>query len=254
MNQNVENNEIEIDLLELFYLLRSKILLLILAAVVFGTIAFSYTEFVIIPQYSSTSQLYILSKSTSLTSLADIQIGTQLTQDYLELIKSRPVVEEVIGNLALDCDYEEMLERLSVTNPTDTRILKITATADDAEQAKVIADEFANVSKVRISQIMRTDEPSVVAYGYTSQEPVNVHTLKNTAIGAAGGIFVVAAIVIGMYLLNDTIQTPEDIEKYLGLNTLASVPLQGGTKKDKKKKKKKKEFMKKYAKRRKERG
>ena len=81
MNQNVDNNETEIDLVEIFYLLRSKLLLLIFSAVVFAAIGLTYTEFVVTPMYSSTSQLYILSQSTSLTSLADIQIGTQLTQD-----------------------------------------------------------------------------------------------------------------------------------------------------------------------------
>ena len=89
MNQSIENNEVEIDLLEIFYLLRSKLLLLCFVAVMSAAIGFSYTQFIVKPMYSSTSQLYILTQSTSLTSLADIQIGTQLTQDYMELIKSR---------------------------------------------------------------------------------------------------------------------------------------------------------------------
>lgn len=239
MNQNIENQEVEIDLLEIFYLLRSKLLLLCLSAVVFGAIAFSYTEFVVQPMYSSTSQLYILTQSTSLTSLADIQVGTQLTQDYMELIKSRPVVDEVIANLQLESDYEEVLKCLSIENPNNTRILKITATVENPEMAKQIADEFAQVSKKRISQIMCTDEPSVVAFGYVSRKPVNVHVAKNTVIGAFLGVFVVAAIVIVLYLLNDTIRTTEDVEKYLGLNTLAAIPLQAGEKKNKKKVKKK---------------
>ena len=245
MNQNVDNNEIEIDLLEIFYLLRSKLLLLILSAVVFAAIGFSYTEFVVTPMFSSTSQLYILSQSTSLTSLADIQIGTQLTQDYMELIKSRPVVDEVISNLKLDTDYEEVLEQLTIENPNDTRILKITATTETPLLSKSIADEFATVSQKRISQIMCTDEPSLIAFGYVSDEPVNVHTAKNTAIGAMLGLILVAGIVIVHYLMNDTIRTSEDVEKYLGLNTLAAVPLQAG---DKKKRKKIKKKIKKYAK------
>lgn len=245
MNQNVENNEVEIDLLEIFYLLRSKLLLLCLSAIVFATIGFSYTIFAVTPLYSSTSQLYILSQSTSLTSLADIQIGTQLTHDYMELIKSRPVVDEVIKNLALDCDYKKLLEQLTIDNPSDTRILKITATTEDAQMSKKIADEFAQVSKRSISQIMCTDEPSVVAYGYVTDEPVNIHVAKNTVIGALLGLVLVAAIVIVHYLMNDTIRTSEDIEKYLGLNTLAAIPLQAGDKKTKKKVKKK---IKKYTK------
>ena len=213
MNQNVENNEIEIDLMELLYLLRSKLAALIIAAVVCAVAGFTYTEFVVQPLYSSTSQLYILTKSTSLTSLADIQVGTSLTQDYLELIKSRPVVEEVIENLKLDCTYEDMLELLAVDNPRTTRILKITIASEQPKTAKAIADEFANVSKQRISQIMCTDEPSVVAYGYASDEPVNVPTAKNTVIGGLLGVLLAAAVIIVLYLLNDTIQSSEDVEK-----------------------------------------
>lgn len=233
MNQNIENNEIEIDLIELLYLLRSKLAALIIAAIVCAAAGFSYTAFVVQPLYSSTSQLYILTQSTSLTSLADIQVGTQLTQDYMELIKSRPVVEEVIENLKLDSTYEEMLEQLTVDNPSNTRILKISAKSDEPKTAKAIADEFADVSKQRISQIMCTDEPSVVAYGYASDKPVNVPTAKNTVIGGLLGALLAAAVVIVLYLLNDTIQSSEDIEKYLGLNTLAAIPLQGGEKKKK---------------------
>lgn len=239
MNQNVGNNEIEIDLLEIFYLLREKFLLLLFAAVSFAAIAFSYTEFVITPMYSSTSQLYILSQSTSLTSLADIQIGTQLTQDYMELIKSRPVVDEVIENLELEYDYKELLQKLTIENPSNTRILKITTTTDNPTLSKKITDEFATVSQKRISQIMCTDEPSLIAYGYVNDEPVNVPTAKNTVIGALLGFVLVAAIVIVHHMMNDTIRTSEDVEKYLGLNTLAAVPLQAGAKKGKKKIKKK---------------
>ena len=239
MNQNVDNNEIEIDLLEIFYLLREKILLLLLSAVMFAAIAFSYTEFVVTPLYSSTSQLYILSQSTSLTSLADIQIGTQLTQDYMELIKSRPVVDEVIENLKLEYDYKDVLELISISNPSDTRILKITATTEEPKLSKKITDEFATVSQKRISQIMCTDEPSLIAYGYVNDEPVNVPIVKNTMIGALLGFILVAAIIIVHHMMNDTIRTSEDVERYLGLNTLAAVPLQAGAKKGKKKIKKK---------------
>lgn len=239
MKQSMEMAENEIDLLQIFYLLRSKLLMLCLFAVLFGAIGFSYTQFGVTPMYSSTAQLYILTQSTSLTSLADIQIGTQLTQDYMELIKSRPVIEEVIENLGLDDDYEQVLEQLAVDNPSDTRILKITVTSEEPQMSKKIADELAEVSKKSISQIMCTDEPSVVAYGYVSDEPVNVHVVKSTVIGAMLGVLIVAAFVIVHYLLNDTVQTSEDVEKYLGLNTLAAIPLQVGDKKTKKKTKKK---------------
>ncbi|MBO6016021.1 MAG: hypothetical protein J6P60_05480 [Lachnospiraceae bacterium] len=223
MNQRQET--IEIDLLELFYLLIDKIIFLLVAAILCGALGFGYTAFLTRPVYSATSKLYILTQSTSLTSLADIQVGTQLTQDYMELIKGRTVVEKVIGNLHLQHSYEEMLKQMSIQNPSNTRILSITISDYDSQTAKVIADEFANVSRKVISDIMHTDEPSIVEYGYASEKPVNIHIARNTLLGAMLGAILCAAFFIMRYLLNDTIKSSDDIEKYLGINMLAAIPI-----------------------------
>ena len=66
--------------------------------------------------------MYVLSKETTLTSLADLQIGSQLTQDYKVMITSRPVLQQVITDLNLEYDYEEFKEELIIENPKDTRI------------------------------------------------------------------------------------------------------------------------------------
>lgn len=217
--------EVEIDLLEIFYLLRSKLLVIILTTVLFAAAAGCFSKFFMTPIYSSTSKLYILTQSTSLTSLADIQMGTQLTQDYMELIKSRPVVEAVIHNLKLDTTYEDMLSKISISNPSNTRILNLTVEDADPRMAKEIVDELANVSIVRISSIMATDEPNIVEEGHIAAYPIKPGIKKNTVIGALLGIFISCGLIIMIYLLDDTIHSAEDVEKYLGLNTLVMVPI-----------------------------
>lgn len=84
--------------------------------------------------------VYILSKETTLTSLADLQIGSQLTQDYKIIVTSRPVISEVIDKLKLDISYENMVSKITINNPNDTRILSITAQDPDPVMAKDIAD------------------------------------------------------------------------------------------------------------------
>lgn len=231
-----DQDEIEIDLLEVLFQLRRKIWIILLVAIAGALLVGTFTKFGITPEYSSTSKLYILSKSTSLTSLADIQIGTSLTKDYVELIQSRPVIDKVIENLNLNRTYEEVLNQVDITNKSDTRILVITATDQDPELAKDLADELAHVSKTQIAEIMRIDEPSIVELGYITGEPVNVHLLKNTALGGFAGAFVAIAIILVIYLLDDSVKTQEDVEKYLGINTLAAIPSKDmDTKKRKKK-------------------
>ena len=236
MNMNPATDEIEIDLLEIFYVIRSKMLIILASMIAFGGIMFGYSTLLAQPVYESTARMYILTQSTSLTSLADIQVGTSLTQDYKVLITSRTVVEQVIENLQLDCTYGQMLEQVSVNNPSNTRIIEITIQDNIPEDAKLIVDEFVEVSKEKISTIMVTDPPSVVDYGNMPINPVSPNIMKNTVIGAALGAFLAIAIVIVIFLMDDTVKTADDVEKYLGLNTLTSVPLKEGEKKAKKKK------------------
>ena len=228
--------ETEIDLLELFYVIKGRILVIIAAMLVCGILGLGYTKFLIQPLYSSTSELYILTQSTSITSLTDIQLGTQLTADYVQRITGRPVMEQVIKNLKLDYTYSELLDMVNINNPDNTRILKITVNATEPEAAKAIADEIAEVSRTKISDIMNTDKPNVIQNGYVVKKPVNVHYAKNILISMILGFVLSAGIIIVLYLMDDTIVTSEDVEKYLGLNTLSAIPFKEDEKASKKNK------------------
>lgn len=228
-------DEIEIDLLEIFFLLKRRLWILLLTGIIFATGTGLITNYLIQPLYSSTAKLYILTSSTSITSLADIQVGSSLTKDYIQLVQSRPVVEQVIENLNLNNTYEGLLQQMTFTNPSDTRILVITAEDPNPVLAKDIVDQFVEVSKVSISNIMKTDEPSIVEYGYVAEKPVSPNLLKNIVIGAALGVFLSAAVVLVLYMLDDTVKSTDDIEKYLGLNTLTAIPLREDEKKTRKK-------------------
>ena len=217
---------IEIDLVELFYAIISRWTIILLTTVVLATLGYCYGRFVVTPVYSSNSALYVLSKSTSITSMADIQVGANLTNDYMVVIKGRPVLEQVIENLGLDMDYDTLKNKVSVTNESNTRILNISVRDHDIKLAKVIADEIANVSSSFISEKMDQDPPTILQYGYTDTKRVNRSPNSYAAIFAFLGLIVSAGIVVLLYLINDKIMTPEDLEKRTGLNTLATLPLE----------------------------
>jgi capsular polysaccharide biosynthesis protein len=197
-----------------------------LSAALAGVIAFVYSKFLITPQYESTSQLYVLSKSTSITSMADIQLGTNLTNDYIVVVTGRPIVDQVIDNLGLDMSYESMVGKITLNNPTDSRILEITVQDSDPQLAKRIADEMAEVSSAFIAEKMDQDPPSIIQYGYADGDKVSPSIRKNTVLGALIGMVLAIAVVVVIYLMNDTIMTQEDIEKKLGLTMLGTLPLE----------------------------
>ena len=215
-----------IDLVDLARQLLFHWKLILLAMILCGSIAFLYCRFYVTPQFASTAGLYVFSKSTSVTSLADLQIGSSLTNDYETVITSRPVLDRVITRLKLDEDYNSLRKKVSISNPADSRILYITATDPDPELAKEIADRTASIAATFISQKMDQDPPSIIQTGYTDGVPVSPRTLRTTAIGALIGFLLAAAWITFQYLMNDTIMTPEDVQEKLGMNVLASLPLE----------------------------
>ena len=242
-NQDLNIQEDEIDLLEIFIALKRRLWLILLAAVIGGGGAGAFSKFVLTPVYSSTAMLYVLSKETTLTSLADLQIGSQLTKDYRIIITSRPVLEDVKETLNLDMTYKELRNIITIDNPSESRILTITITDPDPRLAKQIVDQVANTSSNYIGDIMEMVPPKMIEDGETPVIPISPNSKRNAVLGAAAAMAVVCGFITLGVVLNDTIQTEEDVEKYLGLTVLASVPAREGEAKEggKKGKKKKKE-------------
>lgn len=223
MEKHYESDEIEIDLKDLFFELLGEWKKILVSTVLAGLIMFVISTFIITPQYQSTSKLYLL-KEDVISSITDLQIGTNLATDYMEIVDSRPILDQVIVNLDLDMTYRELRSMLAFSNPTNSRIIEITATNPDAQVAKAIADEMADVTAEFIRDKMAQDKPSVLQYGYVAGGPVSPNITKNTILGAAIGAFLAIAIIVITYLMNDTIMTPDDMERKVGLHVLASLP------------------------------
>jgi capsular polysaccharide biosynthesis protein len=243
-NQFDSDNEIEISVKDLLLELLSYWRLIVVAAALAAVVGFAISEFLMVPEYESTAELYVLTKSTTITSLSDIQTSTSLTNDYIVVIKGRPVLDQVISNLGLDETYRSLRARVSVNNPSNSRLLDITVTDTDPAQAKRIADEIADVGSAFISQKLVQDPPEIVQYGYSDGDPVSPNITKNTVIGGVIGALLAVAIIIISYLFNDSLMAPEDIERKLGMHVLGTLPLEesedDGDRRAAKKKKKKK--------------
>ncbi|MCR5502966.1 MAG: protein-tyrosine kinase [Lachnospiraceae bacterium] len=226
MEPRTDNNEIEIDLIEMFGILLSHAWIIILTGLFVATACFALSKFVVTPYYDSTTKIYILNKSESTAvTYSDVQIGTQLTKDYAELINSRYVLEEVISKLSLDVEYKDLLKKVSVTTPADTRIVSITVTDYDPASAMNIANCIREVASDHIQNVMDIEAVNVVETANMPTEKAGPSSLRWTVLGGAISVLFVCVILLIRYLTDDTIKTSEDVERYLGLSTLAMIPL-----------------------------
>ena len=224
LNTTQNSEEMEIDLLEIARLLWQKIWIIGLGFFIGAAAMFGVSRYYLTPQYSAESIIYIFSKSTSISQLADLQIGTQLTGDFTIIATTREVLESVIDTLSLDTDYEHMKNRVTVTNPSSSHMLNIKVVWENPATAANICNVLADELRDQISDIMNQDKPSVVQRAVVPQKQSKPDIRRNTILGALIGAVLVAGIIIVRYLMDDTIKTDEDVTKYLGLNTLASFP------------------------------
>ncbi|WP_455618370.1 YveK family protein [Eisenbergiella sp.] len=234
-----QTEEIEINLWEICLVLVHNLALIISVGIMAALGIFLFTQLVITPSYESTTKIYILNKQENASvTYSDIQLGTQLTKDYAELIQSRFVLEEVVQGMGLNLTYEQMKGKVSVTTPTDTRILAITVKDKDPVMAMKIANAIREAAAVHIMNVMDIQAVNVAETANMPMKKASPSALKNTLVGGILGVFIIIIIVMVRYLMDDTVKTPEDVEKYLQLSTLAVIPLNEGET-DKKRKKKK---------------
>ena len=227
-----QNDDDVIDLVELFYVLWGHAWQIILCLIAGAAIAFASTYFLVTPLYKAASSIYIVSASNnSVVNLTDLQIGAQLTADYQELLVSRPLLEDVIKNLDLkDADGEKAMSTaalrgmIEITNTSDTRILKITVTSPDPQESADIANELVNQACIYLPQIMETDEPNLVEEAIPPTSKSSPSYSQNIVLGGLAGAVLCCGILVLRYLLNDTFMSPDDVQKYLGIQPLATIP------------------------------
>lgn len=226
LSQPVESDEETIDLLELLYALLGKWREIAAATVACALIAAIGVLFFVTPKYQASSTIYVISRKDSAINISDLQIGTALTDDYIQVFHMWEVQEKVISNLDLPYTYNQLDGMLSVTNASNTRMLEITVTSESAQEAADIANEYAEVVRDYIAKKMATDKPSIMSTALVPTVPVSPNKTKSILLGALLGFVVSAGVIVVMTLLDDTYKTAEDIKKYTGLVTMAVIPLE----------------------------
>ena len=217
--------ETEIDLIDLAWALLDKIHYIVLCFLIGAVIMNAYSYFLVRPTYKSTAKMYVVSASkNSVVDLDALNIGTSLTADYEQLMLSYPVLEQVINKLNLDMDSDTLAKMITLENPTDTRILNINVVSTDPKSARDVANTLMDVSVDYLPKTMSTNAPNVAQKAKLADHKDGPSYTKYTMIGALAGAFLYCMYLVVKYLMDDTIHTADDMEKYFDIVPLAVIP------------------------------
>lgn len=241
MRENINylhEEDMEIDLRELFFVLLSKWHMIFLSGLMCALIGLLAAMFLVPEKFQSKTSIYIYDQQKESMSYSDLQISTVLTKDYEVLIKGRTVLETVIEELDLNCSYSALNSMVKVNVPDSTRIVEIFVQTTDPYLSKDIADAVREVSSETIKSVMGVDAVNVVETANLPEGKSSPSISKYTVLGGMFGAVVAVGIIVILFLTNDTIRSQEDVEKYLELGVLGTIPLTEDLKVDSRKGKK----------------
>ena len=222
-----ENKEIAIDVVQLFKILWKKKIAIILTAIVAALVAFGVSSFVLTPEYSSTTRIYVVNRNQSenvgLTN-QDLQAGTYLVKDYKEIILSQDVLEKVISNLKLEQSGKGLSKKIQVTVPVDTRIVSIVVKDDQPEEASRIANALREVAAEKIIKVTRVSDVTTLEEARPALTPSSPNIRRNTLLAFLAGGAVMVILVLLLELLDDRVKRPEDVEEVMHVALLGIVP------------------------------
>lgn len=234
-----QNAETQIDLLEIAGVMLSRFWLIVFSGILVGICALIVTKATTAPMYTSSTKMYILSKNEESASLnaSDLTLSATLANDYAQLIKDRTVMESVISEMELSMSVDELSSRVSVTLPDSGRIVKISVSDPDPYMASKLATTVRDMAAIHIQEVMDTGAVNVVEEANIPQAQTMGNYKRNGMMGVLGGMAIAMAIIFIQYMMNDTLKKPEDVERYLGLSVLGSIPMMEAEKKKAKKQK-----------------
>lgn len=224
---NQENQAVEIDVFAMLKTLWKRKFSIVLVALVFAIAAFGYSAFLAKKEYQSTSRIYVVSRqnqdNNALTN-SDLQAGSYLVKDYREIILSQNVLSQAIEELKLDMTPAELSKKISVSVPTDTRILSITAKDGNPKEAARIANGLRNVAAEKIIAVTKVSDVTTLDEAEVPQSPSSPNIKRNVLLGFIAGAGLMVVLMVVVEVLDDRVKRPEDVEELMGLTLLGIVP------------------------------
>nr|AEO88298.1 capsular polysaccharide biosynthesis protein [Streptococcus pneumoniae]AEO88326.1 capsular polysaccharide biosynthesis protein [Streptococcus pneumoniae]AEO88368.1 capsular polysaccharide biosynthesis protein [Streptococcus pneumoniae] len=222
-----EQNTIEIDVFQLFKTLWQRKLMILLVALVTSVGAFAYSTFIVKPEYTSTTRIYVVNRNQGdkpgLTN-QDLQAGTYLVKDYREIILSQDALEKVATNLKLDMPAKTLASKVQVAVPADTRIVSISVKDKQPEEASRIANSLREVAAEKIVAVTRVSDVTTLEEARPATTPSSPNVRRNSLFGFLGGAVVTVIAVLLIELLDTRVKRPEDVEDVLKIPLLGLVP------------------------------
>lgn len=220
MNKN-ENIEFK----RMLDILNNKKRIIALILILFIALGYLYSYYYVVPEYKSTSTLLLIPNDDETVTSSDLTLNSGLISTYGNIAKNSKVLKQVINNLNLNIQEGQLLSKIEINIIKDTHIMEISVSDTDPQMATNITKELSNVFLNEIKQIYNLNNIGIVDEAQLPDTPYNINHIKDMFVFVCMGIVVSFAYIFIIYLFDNTIKKEEDIEEYIKIKSLGSVPI-----------------------------
>lgn len=217
-----------IDLREYFFILKKKMWLIAMSAIICGLISGIISFFVLEPVYEANTSLIVNkevdNEMTQMSTSDDLNFVQKLAVTYGEIIKSRTVITSTIERLDLDMTYEELSGSVSVTNVDSTQIIKISVQNTNPTTAARICNTIPQIFATEAERVVKASGVEVIDKAIIPENPIKPNKMMNIAIAMVLGVMGSVFVIFLLEALNTKIKEPKDIEEKLGIPVYGIIP------------------------------
>ncbi len=224
-----EQEEKTLDLLELFEIVRGKILWIAAFALLGAAIAYAVSSFLITPLYSATAVLYVNNqKSVSYQNeinTSALNASARLVPTYEAIVKTKTAMRRAIDEKGIvGYTPAELLSMVSTGSNEETGVFTITVKGRDQFYVAEIVNAVAEVSTLEISKYVEGTTASIIDYARVPEQKSYPSDRRNTLFGGLIGALLCGAYVVIRSFADVRIKKSEDFSKVLSAPILGVIP------------------------------
>ena len=204
--------EEEIDLKELFFYFRDRILWVFLAVVLCLVVGNIYLVFIKTSMYRATTTVLVSNDTKNLWS------------SYAQVVRSSSVLDSVIDQLSLTEKSSSLKNQVEASQILNTEMMKITVSYRDPKKAAEIADEIVPAFLKESQSLYKVKNVTVVEKAVADSKPYNIQFMKTNLIFLISALALSLGIIFVLFYFDTTVKSSDDAETRLGLPVIGIVP------------------------------
>lgn len=218
----------EINLIPLLTHLLKKLWIILLVSVIAGGLGYAAAKMFIQPTYKCSFTAYVNNKKAATTTdylnSSDVSAAKQLVLTYSQIINSNKIMASADEAMKASYDIKKLKRMVGTEIQDETEIIRVYAIANSPEEAYEIASAIAKVSPKIMADIVEGSSMKIVENPQLPDSIYKPNYRNYIILGCVFGALLTIAVLIIMYLRNDTVNDEEELEGRFSVPVLGVIP------------------------------